>query len=527
MAPPSASRLTRPHPRAHYWKEHIMSASPSGPATVTGAAVVGLDGYLAQVHAEASGGPPGLAITGLPDTTIRETRDRVYAAVANSGEAWPAHAITATVQPGWLARHLTGTDLPIAVAVLTAAGTIPAGAADGCVFAAGLGLDGTLRPVPGIAPALHAAVRAGCTRAVVAVPNSAEAVMVPGLTIASCESLRGVLAWLRGQPLPEQTAVQAVAAPAPAAGVRPVTSLAELVVPAQVRLAVEATATGGHHLGLTGPRGTRIPALAAAVAGLMPALSPGEVTEVTAIHSVAGLLGSGHALITAPPLRAPHHTATPAAIAGGGTGPIRPGEATLAHRGVLFLADAPEFARGVLDVLRQPLRDGEITIARHGSTARFTLIASMSPCPCGARPGCACTPVQARRYRARLAGTLGSYIPVWLTITSSSPSCGQPPGGDGGAGRVAAARDRARHRLRDTPWQVNADIPGADLRRYWPPPAEAAAPISRAADLGEISMRTADQVIGVAWTLADLAGRDRPGPADCGQALAFHLGVTR
>jgi magnesium chelatase family protein len=355
--------------------------------------------------------------------------------------------------------------------------------------------------------------------------------MVPGLAVVSCPSLRGVLAWLRGQPLPEQTAAQAGGAPAPATGTLAVTSLTGLAAAPQVLLAVEVAAAGGHHLGLTGPRGAQIPALAAAVAGLMPPLSPGEVTEVTAIHSVAGLLASGHALVTAPPLRAPHHTTTAAAIAGGGTGIIRPGEATLAHRGVLFLADAPEFARGVLDVLRQPLPDGEITVARHGSMARFpakfTLIAGMFPCPCGTRPGCACTPVQARRYRARVAGTLGGYIPLWLTVTPDSPGPGRASGDGDSAGRVAVARDRARRRLRDTPWQVNAGIPGADLRRSWPPPAEALAPVSRAADLGEISARAADQVIRVAWTLADLGGRDRPGPADCGQALAFHLGVTR
>jgi len=193
-----------------------MSTPSSGLAT--GAAVAGLDGYLAQVQAEVSDGPPGLAIVGLPDTTVRETRDRVYAAVTNSGEAWPARAITATVQPDWLSRHVTGTDLAIAVAVLTAAGAVPPGAAAGCVFLAELGLDGSLRPVRGIAPALHAAARAGCTRAVVAVPNSAEAVMVPGLAVVSCPSLRGVLAWLRGQPLSEETTTPATSAPAQPAG---------------------------------------------------------------------------------------------------------------------------------------------------------------------------------------------------------------------------------------------------------------------------------------------------------------------
>ena len=243
---------------------------------------------------------------------------------------------------------------------------------------------------------------------------------------------------------------------------------------------------------------------------------------MTAIHSVAGLLASGRPLITCPPLRSPHHTVTPAALAGGGAGIIRPGEAALAHRGVLFLQDAPEFAAGALRVLRQPLQHGEVTVARGGSTvvfpARFILVAGMAPCPCGARPGCECTPLQARRYRARFTGELGSYIAIWLHAAppgKAGPGSAEAGGlGDAdvvSAARVAAARQRARRRLDGTPWRASADIPAAELRRCYQPTAEALAPISRAVDLGEISPRAAHQVIGVAWTLADLAGEARPG----------------
>jgi magnesium chelatase family protein len=258
---------------------------------------------------------------------------------------------------------------------------------------------------------------------------------------------------------------------------------------------------------------------------------------VTAIHSVAGLLSSGHPLVARPPLRAPHHTATRAAILGAcGQGITRPGDAALAHRGVLFLANAPEFAADVLAALRQPLQAGEIVISRGDSIvrlpARFTLIAGVAPCPCGGRPGCACTLLQARRYRARLAGHLGSWISLWLQVTPSSlaDEGGQDNTEDSDAlsvARIAAARDRARRRLRDTPWQLNADIPGAELRRAYQADAEALAPLRRAVDLGEISQRAMDQVLRVAWTLADLAGRGRPGAQDCGQALALQLGVAR
>ncbi len=437
-----------------------------------------------------------------------------------------------TWRPASLPRHGTGFDLAIAVAVLTAAGAAPSAALDGCVFTAELGLDGGLRPVRGVLPALLAARRAGYTRAVVAAANAAEAVMVAGLAVVPCPDLRTVLAWLRGELFPHQPDICAAGTPA-AAGTLPGASLA---VPPHVRQAIEATAAGGHHLCLTGPHGSRMPALAAGIAALMPPLGPEQMMEVTAIHSAAGLLGPGHALITRPPFRAPHHTATRAAILGGGTGTIRPGEAELAHRGVLFLHDAPEFSRDVLASLRQPLQDGEVTVARAGVTvqfpAKFTLIASTAPCPCGGRPGCSCSGLQARRYRARLASELGSHIAIFLDVTSPCPrTTGAGPADDDSdavsAARVAEARDRARRRLRDTPWKVNGDIPATELRRSYPPTAEALAPVSRAVDLGEICVRAAHQVIRVAWTLADLASAARPGPDECGQALAFQLGVAQ
>ena len=296
-----------------------MTAFPSYPGAVSvcAASVIGVEGHLTHADATTATGPPGLRITGLPDATVWETRDRVYAAVLNSGQAWPGRAITVTWRPASLPRRGTGFDLGIAVAVLAAAGVVPSTALEGCVFIAELGLDGSLRPVRGVLPALLAARRAGCTRAVVATGNAAEAVMVAGLAVVPCASLRTVLAWLRGEPFPHQPDISAAGTPA-APGVPPGASLASLAIPPCVRQALEATAAGGHHLCLTGPHGARIPALAAAAAALMPSLGPEEMMEVTAIHSAAGLLGSGHALITRPPFRAPHHTSARAAILCGG-----------------------------------------------------------------------------------------------------------------------------------------------------------------------------------------------------------------
>jgi magnesium chelatase family protein len=510
----------------------MTSHPPWGPdiGRTRGAAIIGIDGHLVEAAAAISNGMAAFDILGLPDTGIRETRDRVRAAVLNSGQRWPARAITVSLLPASLPKRGTGLDLAIAVAVLTAAGAVPADAADRCVFVAELGLDGSLRPVRGVLPAVLAAAAAGCTAAVVAADNAAEAATVPGVAVIGYRSLREVLAWLRREPLPSLPDYPAAGA---ASAAPPMISLASLGVAPLVRRALEASAAGGHHLYLTGPRGAALPALAAGLAGLLPPLDPGEVMQVSAVHSVAGLLESGHARISWPPYRAPHHTASRAAILGGGGGIIRPGEAALAHRGVLFLDKAPEFARDVLQALRQPLCDGEVIVARGGMTARFParfiLVAAMAPCPCGAGPGCSCSVLQARRYRARLAGELGSHIGIWLHPGTAELGIGEPAGDADAmsAARVAAARQRACRRLQGTPWRVNADIPGAQLRRSYQAAAEALAPISRAVDLGEISTRAAHQVLRVAWTLADLAGKARPDAEECGQALAFQLGVAR
>ena len=513
-----------------------MTSPQSLPAPGTGrahgAAIIGVDGHLVEAEAVISNGPPAFSIAGLPETSVRETRDRIRAAILNSGQPWPADSITVNLLPASLPKHGTGLDLPVAIAVLTAAAAVPASAAAKCVFVGELGLDGSLRPVRGVVPALIAAASAGCMRAVVAEGNGAEAQVAPGIAVVPCQSLRAVIAWLRGQPSAPPPGVPAASIPA-APDVLSVVSLADLAVGPLVRLALEAAAAGGHHLCLTGSRGAAIPALAAGLAGLLPPLDASEAMEVTAVHSVAGLLSSRHATITRPPLRSLHHTATPAAMAGGGAGMTRPGEAALAHRGVLFLEDAPEFAAAALQVLREPLQHGQVTLARSGRTvrfpAKFILIAGMAACPCGAGPGCGCGKLQARRYRARFARELGGHIAIWLQAPFAPAT--QTPGAEAdvmsAARGVAAARQRARRRLAGTPWRLNADIPGAELRRSFRPAAEALAPISRAVDLGEISACSAHQVIRLAWTLADLAGEARPGAQECGLALAFQLGVAR
>ena len=513
-----------------------MNTSPPwlspGTWTVRGAAVIGAEGHLVQVEAKHSGASQEpIRLTGLPEISVCQTRDRVRAAIVNSGLTWPG-GVTVTVRPESLPKHGSGLDLAIAVAVLTAAGAVAA-VPERCLFYGELGLDGSLRPVRGVVPAVLAAAHAGCTQAVVPEQNAAEAVTVPGMTVIPAGSLRDVVAWLRGDCLPARSAMGAdLTASSPHAC--PEGGPDCLAVPPMVRQAAEVSAAGGHHLCLTGPPGAPIPAIAAAVAALMPPLAREDMVEVTAIHSAAGLLGPGHAVITRPPFRAPHHTITPAAMAGGGQ-EMRPGEAALAHRGVLFLADAPEFPRAVLGMLRQPLCDGEIIVARGGRIVRFpaafTLIAGMAPCPCRTLTGCSCSQAEARRYRGRVSRELGHRIDMWLDLAPAAPAGDRPEphrqAGHVSAGRVAAARDRTRHRLAGTPWRLNGDIPGAELRRSYLPPPEAMAVVHRAVDLGRISAQAAHRVLRVAWTLADLEGLDHPGQDECSQALALHLGGIR
>ena len=493
-------------------------------------ALIGLDGHLVEVEADLALGLPGLTVIGLPDAALAEARDRIRAAIVNSGEAWPQRRITLALSPASLPKRGSGFDLALAAAVLAANDVVPADSLHGRVLLGELGLDGRVRPVPGVLPALLTASRAGLERAVVPAGNLAEASLLPGMQADGVACLRDLLCLLRGEPYDD---TGPLAAPAPAAA-GPVLDMLDVAGQVGGRTAVEVAAAGGHHLFLLGPPGSGKTMLAERMPGVLPPLALDDALEVTAIHSVAGTLPAAQPLVDRPPFQDPHHTATVASVVGGGSGIAKPGAASLAHRGVLFLDEAPEFAHGVLDALRQPLESGRLSITRVGGTAvypaRFTLLLAANPCPCGQPDdGCSCPSEARRRYLARLSGPLLDRIDMHVEVPRITRAEMMAEDGRGEpsadiAARVACARARAARRFAGTPWRTNGQVPPVELRRRWPLPRSTTREAEQTLDRGQLTARGYGRVLRLAWTLADLQDLDRPGPEHVGHALGFRLG---
>ncbi|WP_344783014.1 YifB family Mg chelatase-like AAA ATPase [Gordonia caeni] len=488
---------------------------------------MGLGGFVAtpiEIQGNIGQGLPGFTISGSVDSSLREAKDRVRAAIVNSGFKFPDMKVTVALAPAEVRKEGSGFDLGMALSVLIAAEQAEGERVAGTVFLGELALDGRVRPVRGVLPLLLAARDAGFVRAVVPAANAREAALVDGLEIGAAQSLGQVVAWLAGSTVLD--------GPPEGDGGRPppIPDMADVVGQAQARHALEVAAAGGHHVLMTGPPGIGKTMLASRLPGILPPLQPGESLEVTAIHSVAGTLPAHHPLITVPPFIAPHHSVSMTALLGGGTGMARPGAVSRAHRGVLFLDECAELGPKVLDGLRQPLEDGRVTILRRdgGATypARFLLLMAANPCPCAPANDvdCVCSSVVRRRYLGKLSGPLMDRIDIRVQMEPPGSTMLLSAQGESTAriaDRVDRARCRARERWRAQGWLTNSEVPGSALRQDFPLHREALAPIERCLRDGRVTARGADRALRLAWTICDLRDGDRPGPDDVAQALMY------
>ncbi len=493
-------------------------------------AVRGLDGEMVEIEADVTRGLPGFHLVGLPDTAVQESRDRIRAAITNCGNTWPMSRLTVALSPATLPKAGSLYDVALAAAVLSAGRKIPWRRLEKVVLLGELALDGRIRPVHGVLPAVLAAKRRGWPTVVVPVGNLAEASLVDGIEIFGVRTLRHLQQWLdTGEGLETR-----ISTPPPEES--EAADLAEVIGQAQARFAVEVAAAGAHHLMLTGPPGVGKTMLAQRLPGLLPDLNEDEALEVTAVHSVAGLLSKRMPLITRPPFIAPHHSSSVAALVGGGSGLARPGAISRAHRGVLFLDECAEIRLSALEALRTPLEDGEIRLARRDGVvrypARFQLIMAANPCPCArTRPeDCVCSALERRRYLGKLSGPLLDRVDLRVQLHTVRAGGFDPDAAESSRqvrARVAQARAAAADRWRPYGFVTNAEVTGAVLRRWFRLGSDVMAPLRTSLERGLLSIRGLDRSMRVAWTLADLAGRTSPGVDDVAVALSFRqLEVT-